>query len=89
MDPAALVADTPRAQAAALREGRITAVDLAAAAVAASRALDAEVNAFLAIDADGAHSAAQEADRRRAAGRTARCSGCRSRSRTTSRPRAT
>ena len=68
MDPAALVADTPRAQAAALREGRVTAVDLAAAAVAASRALDAEVNAFLAIDADGAHAAAQEADRRRAAG---------------------
>ncbi|GAA4749690.1 amidase family protein [Actinomycetospora chibensis] len=68
MDPAALVADTPRAQAAALLEGGVSAVDLAAAAVAASRALDAEVNAFLGIDAEGAHATAQEADRRRAAG---------------------
>ena len=68
VDAAALVADTPRAQSAALRAGQVTAVDLAAAAVAASRTLDAEVNAFLTIDAEAAHAAAQEADRRRAAG---------------------
>ncbi|GAA4797475.1 amidase [Actinomycetospora chlora] len=68
MDAAALVADTPRAQVAALRRGDVSAVELAAAAVAAARALDARVNAFVAIDEDAAHAAAQEADRRRAAG---------------------
>ncbi|CAA9293351.1 MAG: hypothetical protein AVDCRST_MAG54-4637, partial [uncultured Actinomycetospora sp.] len=37
VDAAALVADTPRAQAAALRAGHVTAVELAAATVAAAR----------------------------------------------------
>ncbi|PVY96716.1 amidase family protein [Actinomycetospora cinnamomea] len=68
MDAAALVADTPRAQAAALRDGHVTAVDLAAATVAAAREVDARLNAFAEIDPDAAGTAAQDADRRRAAG---------------------
>lgn len=68
MDAAALVADTPRAQADALRTGAVTATELAEATLAAAREVDARVNAFAAIDAEGALAAAQEADRRRAAG---------------------
>ncbi|GLZ46387.1 amidase [Actinomycetospora sp. NBRC 106375] len=68
MDAAALVADTPRAQAAALRSGDITAVALAEATVAAAREVDARVNAFVTIDADAAGVAAEDADRRRARG---------------------
>src|SRR3954468_1032985 len=59
---------TPRAQAAALRAGEVTAVELAEATLAAAREVDARVNAFLEIDGDGARAAAQEADRRRADG---------------------
>ncbi|WP_433785265.1 amidase [Actinomycetospora sp. CA-101289] len=68
VDPAALVAETPRAQAAAMRAGHVTAVELAAATVAAAREVDARLNAFVEIDADVARIAAQEADRRRATG---------------------
>ncbi|TDQ63313.1 amidase [Actinomycetospora succinea] len=68
MDAAALVSQSPLAQAAAMRDGQVSAVDLAAATLEAARELDARVNAFAALDADGAHAAAQEADRRRAAG---------------------
>ena len=68
MDAAALVAETPRAQAAALRAGHVTAVELAAATVAAAREVDVRLNAFAEIDAGGARVAAEEADRRRAAG---------------------
>src|SRR3954468_21251132 len=59
---------TPRAQAAALRAGEVTAAELAEATLAAAREVDARVNAFLEIDGDGARAAAQEADRRRADG---------------------
>ncbi|MFC5139620.1 amidase [Actinomycetospora rhizophila] len=68
MDAAALVTEAPLAQAAALRAGEVSAVDLAEATLRAARAVDARVNAFAELDPDGAHAAAQEADRRRAAG---------------------
>ncbi|MDD7940308.1 amidase family protein [Actinomycetospora lutea] len=68
MDAAALVTQAPLAQAAALRAGHVSAVDLAEASLRAARQVDARVNAFAELDPDGAHTAAQAADRRRAAG---------------------
>lgn len=68
MDAAALVTQPPLAQAAALRAGEVSAVDLAEATLRAAREVDARVNAFAELDADGAHAAASDADRRRAAG---------------------
>jgi amidase len=60
--------DTPSAQAAALRSGQVSAVELAESAIIAARGLDARVNAFVSIDEDAARAAARDADRRRAAG---------------------
>lgn len=68
VDAAALVTQTPLAQAAALRAGSVSAVELAEATLRAAREVDARVNAFALLDEDGAHAAAAEADRRRAAG---------------------
>ncbi|MEJ2886395.1 amidase family protein [Actinomycetospora aeridis] len=65
---AALVTATPLDQAAALRAGTVTAVQLAEATLRAARTVDARVNAFAAFDDEGAAAAAREADRRRAAG---------------------
>ncbi len=64
MDAATLLDAGPSTQREAVRDGRVSAVELAEAAVAAARDLDARVNAFVVIDAEGARAAAEDADRR-------------------------
>jgi aspartyl-tRNA(Asn)/glutamyl-tRNA(Gln) amidotransferase subunit A len=52
----------------ALARGDVTSVELTTAALHAAREADARLNAFVAIDDEGALAAAADADRRRAAG---------------------
>jgi len=66
-----VVAAGPSRQLELLAEGRITSRELTEATLAAAHAANADLNAFVAIDDTGALAAADEADRRRAAGESA------------------
>src|SRR5665811_1692220 len=66
-----VVAAGPSRQLELFAEGRITSRELTEATLAAAHAANADLNAFVAIDDTGALAAADEADRRRAAGESA------------------
>ena len=52
----------------ALRSGKVTSTELVEASLARIEALDPSINAFLAVDAEGARATAKEVDELRAAG---------------------